>query len=440
MDSIVSKQGRFDRFKSAAQRDAWLKESIKEHEIGLKNLRNQSIQLTNTKEAAKNELQGLKMEQKKLNEELNSRTGKLLDIDHKFKELQRLKVDKDIERKNLWREEAKITSQLDSLKKTREEWQRALLSTMDRSTSKGLQSVSKIVERLNIKGYYGPLYTLFDVNENLSTAVEVIAGQALFHIVVENEVVAQTILKSLSQEGGRVTFMPINRIKPKDFTYPISSSLLKLIDRLEYDEKFANCMKQVFGRAMVASSLDVASKVAKEYELTCITFDGDRADRKGALTGGFTDARKTRMENIKSLLKTEQELASSEKNLADSKSKIRALDVELLSLRDSLSELDSQKRNILSQNTSIQLKNIMKRMQETETSLINHEKDLDTLGISIRNLENEIDNLSKELGTPFVKKLTPQEQKLNTIIPEQLQKAKEAYADIVTKRVQVTFY
>ena len=53
------------------------------------------------------------------------------------------------------------------------------------------------------------------------TAVEQIAGNSLFHIVVDNDDTASRILDVMVKEKkGRVTFMPLNRLKPRRVTYP----------------------------------------------------------------------------------------------------------------------------------------------------------------------------------------------------------------------------
>jgi len=46
-----------------------------------------------------------------------------------------------------------------------------------KDTGNGLAAVSRIVERLQLDGVYGPLYTLFEVTDSIyDTAVELTAG------------------------------------------------------------------------------------------------------------------------------------------------------------------------------------------------------------------------------------------------------------------------
>ncbi|CAB4408989.1 unnamed protein product [Rhizophagus irregularis] len=58
---------------------------------------------------------------------------------------------------------------------------------------------------------------------NKWTAVEVTAGQSLFHVVVDTDDTATKVLDVLNREqSGRVTFMPLNRLRTKTLEYPES--------------------------------------------------------------------------------------------------------------------------------------------------------------------------------------------------------------------------
>lgn len=49
-------------------------------------------------------------------------------------------------------------------------------TSVSQDTADGLRSAKRIAENLNLEGYYGPLYELFDVDDRYKTAVEVTAG------------------------------------------------------------------------------------------------------------------------------------------------------------------------------------------------------------------------------------------------------------------------
>ena len=61
---------------------------------------------------------------------------------------------------------------------------------------------------------FGPLVELFSCMEQMNAAVEVTAGNQLFNVVVDNDATSTTIIKYLNScKGGRVTFVPLNRIQ-----------------------------------------------------------------------------------------------------------------------------------------------------------------------------------------------------------------------------------
>lgn len=78
--------------------------------------------------------------------------------------------------------------------------------------------LSKVVEENEFGGVHGPLIELFKVtNEALQTAVDVTAGNSLFHVVVDNDDVASAILSKMNaaKAPGRVTFLPLSRLTAK---------------------------------------------------------------------------------------------------------------------------------------------------------------------------------------------------------------------------------
>lgn len=81
--------------------------------------------------------------------------------------------------------------------------------------------MKRIAEQLELEGYYGPLYELFTVDDRYKTAVEVTAGTSLFHVVVDTDETATAILNVLIRERlGRITFIPLNRLKSQTIEYP----------------------------------------------------------------------------------------------------------------------------------------------------------------------------------------------------------------------------
>ena len=61
------------------------------------------------------------------------------------------------------------------------------------------------------------------------------------------------------------------------------------VNLIEYDEKFAPAMKNIFGNTFVAEDNETAKIIALEnkiYNSNCVTLDGDFYRADGILTGG----------------------------------------------------------------------------------------------------------------------------------------------------------
>lgn len=155
-------------------------------------------------------------------------------------------------RKELWREESRLEGAVAEAKTEAEHCRRELLGCMDRATAQGLQSVSVIAERLGLSSrVHGPLYSLFDVDDVYRTAIEVIGGASLFHIVVDDDDAAGRLLEVMIRErAGRVTFMPLNRLHPPSAEYPTiiendEPQALPMLHQLRFDNQLLPAMQQV---------------------------------------------------------------------------------------------------------------------------------------------------------------------------------------------------
>jgi hypothetical protein len=74
-----------------------------------------------------------------------------------------------------------------------------------------------------------------------------VAWRSLFHIVVDSDETAQRVLEVMQREkSGRITFMPLNRLRPKPVTYPpATNDAIPLIKKLKYNATYRAAMEQV---------------------------------------------------------------------------------------------------------------------------------------------------------------------------------------------------
>ena len=77
---------------------------------------------------------------------------------------------------------------------------------------------------------------------------QVAAGNALFHVVVDDDAVATRLVSLLASErAGRLTFVPLNRVQPAHVTFPSDwgQDAVPLVQHLAFDRRFDGAVRQV---------------------------------------------------------------------------------------------------------------------------------------------------------------------------------------------------
>lgn len=53
-----------------------------------------------------------------------------------------------------------------------------------------------------------------------------------------------------------------------------------MVSKLNYDVRFEKAMRYIFGKTLICRNLEVATEMSKQYNLDCITIDGDQVCKK----------------------------------------------------------------------------------------------------------------------------------------------------------------
>lgn len=221
------------------------------------------------------------------------------------------------------------------------------------------------------KAYYGPVIENFNCDKAIYTAVEVTAGNRLFHHIVESDRVGTQILKEMNKLKlpGEVTFMPLNRLQVKVHDYPEDPDSIPMISKLRYEEQYDKALRYIFGKTLICRNLERATELAKSTGLDCVTLEGDQVSSKGCLTGGYFNTSRSRLEMQKK--RTEfMELT-------------RGFEEELTSIRN---ELRSTEANI---NT------VVSEMQKTETKQGKSKDIFDKVQADIRLMKEELSRIER---------------------------------------------
>ncbi|KAJ7063122.1 structural maintenance of chromosome protein 3 [Mycena amicta] len=414
LGALFAKQGRGAKFRTKAERDAYLKQEIAS--MGTyKTTQSTALQSTKTE---------LRDAQKTLNEVDSNITGVQSKIDdgrEKVKGLTddttRLKEQKAElmeKRKDLWREDTKLDSMVARAVTELKSAERALSGMMDKDTGVGLGAVDKIAERNNLTGVYGPLYRLFEItDQKFNIAVELTAGNSLFHVVVDNDETASKVLDvMLKEKTGRVTFMPLNRLKSTQLTMPNAQDAIPILDKMNYDPRHEKAFQQVFGKTCVCRDLHIAAEYVKSHGINTITLDGDRVDRKGALTGGFHDVKRSRIEAIKNVTTWRTKWEAEDARSREVKASILKIDQEITQvdgriqvLNQQINQIRESRERLLDEGTTL-----TKQKEKLKERVVKLERDQEELEGELNGLDAKLVGYEKELQSPLTKGLTDSEE------------------------------
>ncbi|KAL2820881.1 RecF/RecN/SMC [Aspergillus cavernicola] len=437
---LYAKQGRNSRFKNKSERDRWLQAEIKNNYTSISSVQAVLSQTQEDIKELENEIALLEPEAERLRQQIDGRGDTIQSVEQ---QVQAAKDERDRlmdQRKELWREEAKLDSILNNASSEVDRAERNLSHMMDHNTSRGIAAVRRIKRLHNLDGVYGTLAELFEVNDRYRTAVEVTAGQSLFHYIVDTDETATKVLEILQQEkAGRVTFMPLNRLRSKPLNMPKASDTIPMIEKLQYDRAYDKAFQHVFGKTIICPNLQVASQYARSHGVNAITPEGDRSDKRGALTGGFHDSRQSRLEAVKNLTKWKDEHETKKNRGADIRKEVEKLDQLITRAVGELQKLEQQRHQV--QNSSGPLRQELRSkrdlLQKQNDNLDSKRRALRNIEGNLAALKDQVDAFEAELASAFQKALSDEEEARLESLNSAVQEHRQQYQELSGQRSEL---
>ena len=422
---LYEKQGRSAQFKSKTERDNWLRNEITELNTTLGEQKANRINADEEVKSVQSEIQSLEGEIAALRKRFEGWGGNRQTLSEEVSTAKDALEKLSDERKVLRREDDKLESVIGN---ARQEWERAereLSHTMDGATSRGLATVRRLKRELNLTGAYGTLAELLEVSETYRIAVEQTAGNSLFHYVVDNEETATKLADALyKQKGGRVTFMPLTQLRSKPAKLPKAADAQAMMDKIKFDKKYEKAFAQVFGKTIVCPTLAVASQYARSHGCNAITPDGDTSNKKGAMTGGYIDPRKSRLEAVRTVNKWRDEYESLRDRALEIRKEVELKDQEITAAMSELQKLEQKLRQLddgfdpLKRELRVKTSHIEKQRGQLEANLRRRE----AVERLTKDYSDSISGLEAELASDFKKALSANEERqleqLNNTVQE----------------------
>ncbi|KAA8543963.1 hypothetical protein F0562_021860 [Nyssa sinensis] len=419
---LYQKRGRATQFASKAARDKWLQKEIDEYERVLSSNQMQEKKLRDEIRQLSDELkeQDAYIEHRKT--EIAASESLVPQYRETFNQYKSERDKLHDERKSLWGKESELSGEIDGLKAEVVKAEKSLDHATPGDIRRGLNSVRRICREYEIPGVFGPIFELLDCDEKFFTAVEVTAGNSLFHVVVETDDISTQIIRHLNAlKGGRVTFIPLNRVKAPQVTYPQSSDVIPLLKKLKFSRDYTPAFAQVFARTVICRDLDVATRVARTDGLDCITLEGDQVSKKGGMTGGFYDHRRSKLKFMNIIRQHTKSINLKEDELEKVRFKLQEIDQKITELVAEQQKNDAKQSHDKSELEQLKqdIANANKQKQSISKALEKKEKLLANVLTQIEQLKANMTMKRDEMGTELVDHLTPEEKdSLSRLNPE----------------------
>jgi len=258
---------------------------------------------------------------------------------------------------------------------------------------------------------------------------------------VDTDDTASAVLEVMKKENvGRVTFMPLNRLKPKAVQYPEVEEVEPLIRRLQYDPMFEKAFQQVFSKTCVCEDLTLAARYARSHDLNTITMEGDKVDRKGALSGGYHDTRRSRMDGINAYKHWKAKHTEESERSQALKAEIIPLEQEITRLSGEIQIGNNQRMRLLDSREPLsrELTGIKREKDLLEERSSKQKAEIIELESELTNLEARKKSYEDEVGAPLSSNLNGRERKELQDLTKQLDSLKEALAKARSEAAEVS--
>lgn len=287
-------------------------------------------------------------------------------------------------------------------------------------------------------GVFGTISKLGKVlNAEHTVALNIAAGGRLNNVITSDDQVAADCISCLKEERlGRLTFLPLNKLKASQPLPPVAGNgvIDYAINLLDFDSEYRDAFSLVFGQTVVVTNLDAARRLMGRFRM--VTLDGELLEKGGSMTGGSINknirgfgvaAGRESVElaaKIEELRVQESDLVSADKRnegvcagLREEKSakdsEITSLELRASNCNRTLKKIDEDEAE------AVHLREEIERdSKERADEIAALEQEIGTLTDSIEEINKKVENLRSLLN----------EEEFN-LLTEQLRKAQSSVND-----------
>ena len=329
-------------------------------------------------------ISGLEHQMEELQQQIKQHQDKKDFSIEKIKEIKDKKDQLEIQRRNAKRIEEILLSERRQIQvemdQKREKYHRirANYETMrnmaERYDGYGF-GIKKVMEQQAVTpGIIGAVADIIKVEAKYETAIETALGGSIQNIVTDTQETAKKMIGYLKKNRyGRVTFLPLDAVKGKEFTREeilSESGVIGAANQLaEYDEAYKDLFASLLGQILVVEDMDAGIRIANKYHhsIRIVTLEGDSLNRGGSMSGGaFKNksnllGRAREVEELKGRLdkwtkaigkdeekynENEKKLKEYQQNMVDLEKEIQEISLELNTQQMSQSAIESRQEEL----------------------------------------------------------------------------------------------
>ncbi|PSB42256.1 chromosome segregation protein SMC [Cyanosarcina cf. burmensis CCALA 770] len=269
---------------------------------------------------------------------------------------------------------------------------------------------TKILLQSGLSGICGLVAQLGKVEPRYQLALEIAAGARLGQLVVEDDGVAASGIEILKQKrGGRVTFLPLNKIQAPRFS-PASGLRYAngyidyAINLIECDRRYQDIFGYVFGSTVVFADLQSARSHLGQYRI--VTLAGELLETSGAMTGGSISQQNSSLHfgtsdatESQEVIELRNRLQEIDRILARCGESIGNLAAKTKNLSQELTEAKTKQRenNLLKDQLQKEIRKLIQQVETGQSQLAQNTKQLSTVQARLETLERDLPAQEEQL-------------------------------------------
>lgn len=240
------------------------------------------------------------------------------------------------------------------------------------------------------------------------------------------------------EKTGRITFIPLNRVKARQVDYPEKDDSVPLLSQLQYDPKYELAFQQVFGGVILCRTLEVAASYAKTYNLTVVTAEGNRVDGRGALSGGYIDTKRSRLSAAKKFRIAQANLEQEQARGREIKEQIVQLDQKVTRLVSDLQVLAAKKKKLQFNEDSQALELKLRKEEDLlKSTLAQKTRAIENIRVHGQLLEKQLASYQGELATEPSQLLLAEEQEVLKRLGQSVEQVSHRLAEATQLKSQI---